>query len=1092
MAQSPRLLFENKGGMNTVEAPDLLPAGQFPYLQNVRKLLGGRLTARPPLGSNLLSAPLLSGVTSTNRLADPYNTSTGFAFVSRASTNLYVGVEEVASGFSTNPMSFLPNRPPASPQPWLYCADASLAVSILNPSYAAYGAVSGMVKVRSDGTCYKIGVKEPQAAPVITVGTGNGPNWVSYRNTYRDSKTGAVSNPSPESAPQIVPQTSTSSQVTASQYATNLIFNSSQYEFNSTLIRTSGGVAAGTLTDYVQAYDFGLSVPSGVTIDGVQVALNWYGQQSGTGVIANAALFYEGQVIGAAKSPGIQNTQSPTTAIQGGGSDPWGAILTPDIVNDSTFGFGMQILTEESGGTDRSFLATWTITVYYTVLSATGTCTASLDPQVDTIDVYRQTPGLDNFTYVLSVPNASPSFSDTLSDLSIASNPILSYANYEPFPSIDLPRSGTCTVTAVNEAVLDVAITSPGSGQTDGTYNINGTGGGGTGAVVQIVIAGGIITTATVTAPGSHYTSTPTFTVAEGGTPGVLSATIDPVLPLTPNITWTSGDLFNVRWLPGTLVLIQQPGSNQSVAYVLYNRPASTTAMTAYTTVTADTGFISFGFPPAGAGLTWQIAEPDLAAEPSPVIWGPTPDNAGSFYFGLDPNNPGDLLWSLGNNFDSTSDSNRLYVTSPSEMLMNGTVTSELSTVFSTDRFWLIYPNFSDAVAAVSGTLGQQWALVQSAATRGLYMRYAIGALGSMIAWRAKDGIFISLGGGPEQEISASIYNLFPHSGQAPSSVTIGGNTVYPPDDTNPKAQTITIVPGYIFYDYQDVTGVQRTLVYDQEAKGWSVDSYTPLVNTHSWAVGDIYDILVGCSDGTVRALDSTGTETGNAIVATSCQNGGSPRTVKRIGGVFLRAMASAAITLQYWAHRYATQITGFSPTTIGPAAGENDYLIDFTGATGADVLDLATVYSFPLGSGDWLKEFQVDWSEIPASVAAWRTGALAYGMDGWLHIAWLRFAYQSTTAVTLTLTTDQGATYTVTMPSSGGVPAKYFSWVAAESGGISMKFKLLSWAANAGGSPFTIFDAEIEIAIGQWGRTSAYRNLRPFKQVSQIPESTT
>ena len=339
-------------------------------------------------------------------------------------------------------------------------------------------------------------------------------------------------------------------------------------------------------------------------------------------------------------------------------------------------------------------------------------------------------------------------------------------------------------------------------------------------------------------------------------------------------ITWVSGDHFNVRWLPGTIVLIA------GVAYILYNRPSSTTAMLVYTTSTTSTGFISFGYPPTGSGVTFQIAAPDLAAQTSPVIWGPTPDNAGSFYFGLDPNNPGDLVWSLGNNFDSASGSNRLYVTSPSEILMNGTVTSELSTVFSTDRFWLIYPNFSDAVAAVTGTLGQQWSLVQSKSTRGLYMRYAIGALGSLIGWRAKDGIFASQGGGPEQDISANIYNLFPHGGQAPVPVVIGGNTVYPPDDTKPNAQTIALVPGYIFYDYQDTNGTPRTLVYDWEAKGWSVDVYNPTVNCHAWAIGDVYQILTGCTDGTVRALDSTGTETGTAIISTPCQNGGSPRTI--------------------------------------------------------------------------------------------------------------------------------------------------------------------------------------------------------------------
>lgn len=986
--------------MVTVEPPDLLKPGSYAYLCNTRKLLRGRMTARPPLGANLLGGTLPAGATSVNRLNDPY--LPGYALVVGAAGVMYVSNASVATGLSGNPLSFLPYRPPASPRPFAYIADSSLAVTI--PSYTAsgYGTVAGMLKVMADGTVYKTGVKEPQVAPSITVGTGTGPNWVTYRYTYRDKNTGAVSNPSPESPPQIVPQSSTQASIPASAYATKLLFNATQYEYVASQIRTTGAVVAGTLTDYVQAYNFGLSVPSGVTIDGVSIALNWAGQYAGTGVIANAALFYQGTILGQVKSPGIQNQQTATVAQQGGGSDPWGAILTPAIVNDTTFGFGVQILAESSAGSDRSFLNSFTITVYYTTLASTGTATASLDPQVNTIDVYRQGPGLDNFTYVLSVPNATPSFTDTASDLSLATNPILSYENYEPFPSIDLPRSGVCTVGA------------------------NGA------------------------------------------------------------ITWTSGDVFNVRWLPGTIVLIA------GVAYVLYNRPSTTHAMLVYTTATSDTGFISFAYPPTGTGLTWQIAGPDLAAEPSPVIWGPTPDNAGSFYFGLDPNNPGDLVWSLGNNFDSASDSNRMYVTSPSEMLMNGTVTSELSTVFSTERFWLIYPNFSDAVAAVTGTLGQQWALVQSASTRGLFMRYAIASQGSLLGWRAKDGIFLSQGGGPEEEISGQIYNLFPHGQpEAPSAVVIGNNTVYPPDDTKPNVQTIAMVPGYLFYDYQDITGTPRTLVYDMEAKGWSVDVTNPVANCHAHPV-EANQILVGCVDGTVRAFDNAGTETGTAVISTGSQNGGSSRTTKRIGGVFLRALAASAITPQFWANRYGAQITGALPATLGTAAAEADYFADFTAATGADVLDLACVFSFALGSGNWLKELQYDWTEIPEQIVAWRTGMLSYGLDGWLHIPCLRFAYQSTTNVTLKLITDQGATATLTIPSSAGVPAKYFTWVPPIAGGVSMKFRMLEWVADAGGTPWTVFSGDIEVAIGPWNRTKGYQTLRPFKAVGGIPQSTT
>jgi len=1062
------------------------------------------MVARPPLGVSLIlngdgvPTNLPAGVTSVNRLNDPY--LPGYALVVGAAGVMYVNSASVATGLSGNVLSFLPYRPPASPRPFGYIADPSMAVSI--PSYIAsgYGTVAGMLKVRADGLVRKTGIKEPQSAPVIEMTTGTSNNWVSYRYVYRDSTTGAKSNPSPESAPLITPLTSVSGQVTASEYATNMNYNTNQYEYNDykgvPQIRTTGSVAAGTVTDYVWAYGFGLDVPitdsngNAVSISGVTVVLNWMGQYAGTGFAENVALYYRGSILGSAKSPGTENSQSATNLTQGGASDSWGAILSPDIVNDPSFGFGVQILTEESGGSDRSFLYSFTVTVYYSTIAATGTCASSTDPQVDTIDVYRQTQGLDNFTFVLSVPNSSPSFDDNLTDLSLASNPTISYSNYEPFPSIDLPRSGTCNISDVNQEVTGISILTAGSSQTDGTYNINSTGGGGTGAIVQIVISTGVITTAEVTHRGSGYTSEPSFIVpTTAGTKGTLASSISPTVPIAPNIQWVSGDPFNIRWLPGTIILIQRPDSNSSTSYQLYNRPTDATHLVAYTSTTSSTGFITYGWPPAATGARWQIAEPDLAAEPSPVIWGPTPDNAGSFYFGLDPNNPGDLVWSLGNNFDSASDSNRMYVCSPSEKLMNGTVTSELSTVFSTERFWLIYANFSDAVAAVTGTLGKQWSLVQSASTRGLYMRYAIASQGSLIGWRAKDGIYLSQSGGPEKEISGQIYNLFPHGQpEAPSPVAIGGNTVYPPDDTKPNAQTITMVPGYLFYDYQDANGNPLTLVYDMDAKGWSVDITNPVANCHSHPV-EVNQILMGCVDGTVRAFDNAGTETGTAIIATGSQNGGSPRTTKRIGGVFLRALAASAITPQFWANRYGSQITGFAPAALGMAAAEADYFTDFTAATGADVLDLACVFSFALGSGNWLKEWEPDWTQIPEQIVAWRTGMLSYGLDGWLHIPWLRFAYQSTTNVTLKLITAQGATATLTIPSSAGVPAKYFTWVPPIAGGVSMKFRMLEWVADAGGTPFIVFGADNECAIKPWGSTKGYVTLKPFRKKD---ESTT
>lgn len=992
------------GGMNLVTSPDLLKEG-FPYLENVRRNLQGRTIARPPLGDAIDSTSGADGITSLTRMNDTtaLGPVSGYVLIIGNTGSLYVNSTAVASSLSGNPLSFLPYRPPSSPQPWCYIADSSMTVNVPAYSYP----LAGMLKVRSDGTVWKTGVKEPQAAPSVVVSGGGGPNWVSYRYRYRDDRTGARSNPSPESAPQTVAQSSVAGSFNGSDYATKLTYNASQYEYVS-VFRTKGGVSPGTVTDYVVAHNFGLTLPANIRVDGVQIALNWAGQYAGTGVLSGVALFYQGNQIGQAKGPGVLNAQyvgsSGTTVTQGGNSDSWGTVLDDAIVNDSTFGFGVQITTLESGGSDRSFLYSFTITVYYTVLTATLTCTPSDDPQVNVIDIFRQDPGLDDFTFVGTVPNATPSFIDTLTDLEVIGNPLLERDNFEPFPSIDLPRSGTLNI-------------------------IDSTGGA----------------------------------------------------------QWVSGDQFNTRWLPNNIVLIAD-STGGSIPWLLYNRPTSLTAMKVYSTTKSSTGYLTIGYPSVGSSLAWEISEPELAAQASPVIWGPTPDNAGSFYFGLDPNNPGDLLWSKGNNFDSAPDTNRMYICSPSETLMNGTVTSELSTVFSTERFWLLYNNSSDAVATVTGTAGQQWIPIQAAATRGLYMRYALCALGSAIAWRAKDGIYLSQGGGPEQEISNNIYNLFPHGQpEAPSPVVLGGITVYPPDDTKLNKQTMAFVPGYIFYDYQDVNGNPRHLVFDIQAKGWVVDTYTPEVNCHASAVG-VQQVLVGCVDGSARIFDNNGTEAGNAIILTRSEAGGSTRVVKRIGGVFLRALASSAITLAFWANRIQTAITGFLPAVTGTNAEETDYLTDLTSATNADVKDLACQFTWPIVSGNILSEWEPDWTDLPQQIIGIKTGLLSYG-KGWANMAWINLAYSSTADVKLVATlasnaNETGSTIVLIFPATGGVQAKQFLTFPPN------KFKIVGWTANSS-EPFTIFAEDSELEVTVWGEGA--KLVRPFSgKTMGIPQATT
>ena len=200
----------------------------------------------------------------------------------------------------------------------------------------------------------------------------------------------------------------------------------------------------------------------------------------------------------------------------------------------------------------------------------------SPDPQVDKVDYYRQDQGLANPTYVATGPNDdlggggyNTPIVDSLSDLAVAANQIMQTDDFEPFPSIDIPKSG----------------------------------------VVNVV----------------------------GGT-----------------ITWVSGDTFDVRWLPGTLILI---GSPTQMAYSLYQRPLNTTTM-------------YIPEVPSGNNLAYNIAQPILAQQPMPSMWGP--DAYGYMHACGDPNDAGAYLWTKSNNPDSAPDTNRLRLVSQSEPLMGG------------------------------------------------------------------------------------------------------------------------------------------------------------------------------------------------------------------------------------------------------------------------------------------------------------------------------------------------------------------------------------------------------------------------------------
>jgi len=413
------------------------------------------------------------------------------------------------------------------------------------------------------------------------------------------------------------------------------------------------------------------------------------------------------------------------------------------------------------------------------VLANTVTPVYSNDPQVDKVDYYRQDQGLANFTYVATGPNTNPptAIVDALTDLDAAANQLMQLDDFEPVPSIDLPRRGVVNVS------------------------------------------GGVI-------------------------------------------SWVSGDTFNVRWLAGTVILI---GAPTQLAYTLIARPTSTTSMTIPEV-------------PDGTNLVYNIAEPIIAAQPLAYLFGPT-DNI-NFTFGVgDPLRPGTLYWCKGSNLDSWPDTNQLDVTDPDEILVNGAMSGGRGVLFSIERAWVIMPNFFNALATVTGTSGSTWSLQATSINRGLFIPRCLAVEGGgAIFFRVKDGIHFSPGGmGSKSITDDSLYPLFAHEGSTPVPIVRNGITVYPPDDSNPNGQQFSIIGGYLYYDYRDSTNVARTLVFDIEKMAWILDTYTPTATCHADNEGEsIQGTLVGCSDGTLRQMISSGSgiESATATVVTPAIGG--------------------------------------------------------------------------------------------------------------------------------------------------------------------------------------------------------------------------
>ena len=107
-----------------------------------------------------------------------------------------------------------------------------------------------------------------------------------------------------------------------------------------------------------------------------------------------------------------------------------------------------------------------------------------------------------------------------------------------------------------------------------------------------------------------------------------------------------------------------------------------------------------------------------------------------------------------------------------------------------------------------------------------------------------------------------------------------------------------------------------------------------------------------------------------------------------------------------------------------------------------------------------------------PELALYWQTQGSSFGLNGYLHLQRVLFAYASTATVTLTVTVD-GRSYSYTLPSTAGAYAK--SEVIFNSLMKGLVFSFYASSAN----PFAVWDQDLEIMGREWGYDGPYRRLK-------------
>lgn len=131
-----------------------------------------------------------------------------------------------------------------------------------------------------------------------------------------------------------------------------------------------------------------------------------------------------------------------------------------------------------------------------------------------------------------------------------------------------------------------------------------------------------------------------------------------------------------------------------------------------------------------------------------------------------------------------------------------------------------------------------------------------------------------------------------------------------------------------------------------------------------------------------------------------------------------------------------------------------------------------------PQGTPTQWRLFEVKWifQPTPESALVWTTQATSHGLRGFQHVRQVSVSYSAIAPVSLTITAYDGTSPTVvTLPSTGATiltpVVQKRTFILTTNKGMSYTYSFTS------ASPFQIYEDDLEVLVGAWGRTDQYTN---------------